>query len=121
MGICAPRAQHGRVPNIFTFQVTVSYRIENEQRVREEIMHKGREERRQKDEARKAEIRRQDEILANSRNMRSKTVDLTGRRDSLTGGGGIQVYHYKDKGIHPISITIFKAQLKNHHPLKILI
>ncbi len=74
--------------------------------MREEILRKEREERRQKDEARKAEIRRQEEILANSRNMRSKTVDLTGRRDSLTGGG-IQVYHYKDKGIHFILIMVF--------------
>ena len=68
--------------------------------MREELLSKEREERRQKDEARKAEIRRQEEILANSRNMRSKTVDLTERRDSLLGGGGIQVYHYKDKGIY---------------------
>ena len=76
-------------------------RIETEQRKREEILAKEREERRQKDEARKQEIMRQEQILAKSqlRNMRSKTVDhLDQRRESIPGGGGIRVYHYKDEG-----------------------
>ena len=30
--------------------------------------------------------------------MRSKTIDLSERRDSLSGGG-IRVYHYKDEGM----------------------
>eukprot|EP00088_Acartia_fossae_P015955 TRINITY_DN18866_c0_g1_i1.p1 TRINITY_DN18866_c0_g1~~TRINITY_DN18866_c0_g1_i1.p1 ORF type:complete len:336 (+),score=122.81 TRINITY_DN18866_c0_g1_i1:22-1029(+) len=80
-------------------------RIETEQRKREEILAKEREERRQKDEARKQEIMRQEQILAKSqlRNMRSKTVDLVDqRRESIPGGGGIRVYHYKDEAVPQI-------------------
>ena len=68
---------------------------EEEYAAREEIMKKGNEERLEMDRARKEEIKRQNELLS-GRKIRAKTADL--RAEQVAGGGGIQIYHYKDPG-----------------------
>ena len=68
---------------------------EEEYIAREEIMKKGNEERLERDKARKEEIRRQEQLLS-GRKIRAKTTDLSAGE---VGGGGIQIYHYKDPGM----------------------
>ena len=70
-------------------------RIEEESRAREEILRRGDEERIAVDKARKEELARQ-ELLLSGRKIRSKTAELSA--EEVRGGGGIQIYHYKDPG-----------------------
>ena len=69
-------------------------RIEEEYRAREEIMRRGNEERLARDQARKEEIKRQEQLLS-GRTVRAKTTDPSVED---VRGGGIQIYHYKDPG-----------------------
>lgn len=70
-------------------------RIEDESRAREEILRQNDEERLARDKARRDELRRQEELLS-GRKLRSKTTEPT--LDDIRGGGGIQIFHYKDPG-----------------------
>jgi len=93
-------------------------RIKSEQEARELILKKEREERRVKDEERKEEIRRQEQILANSRNVRSKTVDVTAdHRGSFSGPPGIRVYHYKDQAVPEIVKQTRQEEIRRKNSL----
>ena len=77
-------------------KITAETKLRDEEYLaREAIMKKGNEERLEMDRARKEEIRRQDELLS-GRKIRAKTTDMTAEKP---GGGGIQIYHYKDPGM----------------------
>jgi len=79
-------------------------RIEDESRAREEILRQNDEERLARDKARRDELRRQEELLS-GRKLRSKTTEPT--LDDIRGGGGIQIFHYKDPAVETI--------IRNHH------
>lgn len=66
--------------------------FQEEQSKREEIMRKSNDERLLRDQSRRLEIQRQEQLLS-GRVVRAKTEGLEAAR-----GGGIQVYHYKDPG-----------------------
>lgn len=84
-------------------------RIENEQKMREEIMKAGNEERLARDKARKEEIRRQEELLS-GRTIRSKTADSKVEPGYL--GGGIQILHYKDPVVEQIVQNTKKEEIR---------
>lgn len=84
-------------------------RMEEEQKLREEIMRKGNDERVEKDRARKLEIRRQEELLA-GRSMRARTEGLSD--GGWRGGGGIQVFHYKDPEVAEIVQATNKEEIR---------
>jgi len=85
-------------------------RIEEEQKRREEIMRKGNEERLEKDRARKLEIKRQEELL-HGRTVRARTEGLGGE-GGWRGGGGIQVFHYKDPVVSEIVQATNKEEIR---------
>ena len=72
-------------------------RMARECRAREEILRTENEERARKDEARRLEIQRQEELLAGRRMGRAKTTDPSVDR-AFNPGNGIQIFHYKDPG-----------------------
>jgi len=81
---------------------------EEEYIAREEIMKKGNEERLERDKARKEEIRRQEQLLS-GRKIRAKTTDLSAGE---VGGGGIQIYHYKDPAVEQIVRKTNKEEIR---------
>lgn len=89
--------------------MTEKQRIENEQRMREEIMMRGNEERIAKDKARKEEIRRQEELLS-GRKIRAKTADS--KLEPGFFGEGIQVFHYKDPVVEQIVQHTKKEEIR---------
>lgn len=88
---------------------TEKERIMNEQRMREEIMSRGNEERIAMDKARKEEIKRQEELLS-GRKIRAKTADSKLEPGYL--GAGIQVYHYKDPVVEQIVQHTKKEEIR---------
>jgi len=89
--------------------ITEKERILNEQRMREEIMRRGNEERLAMDKARREEIRRQEELLS-GRKIRAKTADSKVEPGYV--GGGIQVFHYKDPVVKEIVAHTQKEELR---------
>jgi len=89
--------------------MTEKQRIENEQKMREDIMRRGNEERLAMDKARKEEIRRQEELLS-GRKIRAKTADS--KIDPGYLGGGIQVFHYKDPVVEQIVQHTKKEEIR---------
>jgi len=87
---------------------TEKNRIENEQKMRNEILQKENGERLIKDKARKEEIRRQEELLS-GRKIRAKTTDM---ETGYVNPGGIQVYHYKDPVVQKIVDHTKKEEIR---------